>query len=152
MLYLAHDVQAPILRLLGLISQALERDPDLDLVPPLGEPPAGLEHVIGAEVGSLTTDEGTADESARRNVGSFDKRAVSLYAQRIYREHQRLLPIVERAEQDLHVVVAEDLVAVGERGGRPAVPVGRADPEVDRGGGGPDEHLCRIRGGNAVVR
>src|SRR5438045_3438170 len=100
---LAHDIQTPILRLLGLISQALERDPDLDLVPPLGEPPAGLEHVIGAEVGSLTADEGAADESARRNVGSFDERAVSLYTTRIHREHQRLLPVVERAEQDRRV-------------------------------------------------
>jgi hypothetical protein len=76
--------------------------------------------------------------------------AVTL-APSIHREHQCLFPVVERAEEDLHVVVAEDLIAVSERCRRPAVQLEGADAEVDRAGGVPDEHLRRVGGGHAVV-
>ena len=150
-LHLADDVDAPILRLRGLIAEALERNPDLHFVTPVSHAPARLKDVVGAQVGLLAPDDRPPDESAGRDVRAFHDRAVALYAKRIDREHQRLLAIVKRAEQDLDVVVAEDLIAVGEGGGRPPMELVGADPEVDRVGRVPHEHLGRVGRGHPVI-
>ena len=149
---LAHDVEAPVLRLRRLVAETLERNAHLDFVSPRGQAPARLEDVVGTEVSLLASDDRAADEAARRYVRPFDERPVSLHAERVHREHQRFLPIVERAEQDLHVVVTEDLIAVGERRRGLAVQLVGADPEVDCARGVPHEHLGRVDRGHAVVR
>ena len=56
------------------------------------------------------------------------------------------------AEQDLHVVVGADLVAIGKRCVRRAVRLVGADAEMHGGRRIPDEHVRGIGGGNAVVR
>jgi len=63
-----------------------------------------------------------------------------------------LPPVVESAEQDLHVVVGADPVAVGQGGVDRAVRLERPDAEMDRGGGIPDQDFGRIGGGNPVRR
>ena len=55
-------------------------------------------------------------------------------------------------QDDLDVVVAVDLVAIGERRMHGAVRFERADPEVDRRRAIPDQHLGRVVGGAAVNR
>src|SRR5919198_4094012 len=98
MLHLAHDIQAPILRLRGWIAEALERNPDLDLVSPFGHVAARLKDVVGTQVGLFAPDDCAADEAARRDVGAFHERTIALNPERIDRKHQRLLAIVKRAE------------------------------------------------------
>src|SRR5204862_7942565 len=101
--------------------QALERNADLDLVSPRRHVPARLINEIGAQVRLLPSHYRTADETAGAGVGALDDRPVALHAERVDREHQRLAAVMEGAEQDLHVVVAEDAVAVRQRRGRDAM-------------------------------
>src|SRR2546425_4734781 len=56
-LHLAYDVQLPVLRLPRLIPDALERNPHLDFVSPIGDAPARLEHKVGTQVGLLASHE-----------------------------------------------------------------------------------------------
>jgi hypothetical protein len=139
-------------RLLRLIAETLERDAHLDFVTPRRDAPARLEDVVRTQVGLLTAHDRTADEAACRDVGPLDQRAVALHAERVHREHQRLLAVVERAEQDLHVVVAEDLIAVGQCRRGLAMQLEGADAEVDRIRGVPHQHLRRVHRRHAVVR
>src|SRR4051794_30212402 len=64
MLDLPDHVDVPRLLARGLVAQALERNPDLDFVPPLGHAAARLEHIVGAQVGLLASHQGAADEAA----------------------------------------------------------------------------------------
>ena len=152
MLHLPDDVETPVLRLLGLIAETLERDPHLDFVTPRRQAAVRLEDVIRTQVRLLAPDDRAADEAARRDVGPLDQRAVTLHAQRVDREHQRLLAVVECAEQNLHIVVAKDLIAVGERRGGTAMQLVGANPEVDGVARVPDQDLRRVDGRNTVVR
>ncbi len=152
MLHLPDDVETPVLRLLRLVAETLERDPHLDFVTPRRQAAVRLEHVIGTQVRLLAPHDRAADEAARGDVGPLDQRAVALHAKRVHCEHQCFLAVVERAEQDLDVVVTEDLIAVGECRRGLAVQLVRADPEVDCVRGIPHEHLGRVHCRNAVVR
>jgi hypothetical protein len=150
-LHAPDDVEAP--RLLGrvLVAKALERDADLDLVAVVGEAPLGLEDEIRAQVGRVTRRRDAA-HTARARLIAFHQRAVELHAERVDAEDHRLAAVVEGAEQELHVVVAADAVAVGERRVDRAVPLVRAYAEVDRRRRVPDQDLRRILGRNAVDR
>src|SRR3989454_6510760 len=76
---LAHDVQPPVLRLPRLIPDALERNPHLDLVSPIGGVPARLKHEIGTQVGLLPSHDGAADEAAGGHVGAVvDRKSTRL--------------------------------------------------------------------------
>src|SRR5439155_446223 len=55
------------------------------------------------------------------------------------------------AQEDLDVVVAEDLIAVGQARRGAAVALERPDAEIDRGGRVPDQDLRGVRRGHAVV-
>jgi len=48
---LAHDVQPPVLGLMRLIAEALERNADLDFVSPIGDAAARLKDEVGAQIG-----------------------------------------------------------------------------------------------------
>src|SRR5204863_7029931 len=106
---LPNDVDAPVLRLPGLIAQTLERDPHFDFVAPIGQAPVQLKHIVWTQVGLSSTDDRSADDARGGNVRPFDERAVPLHAERLDGEHEWLLAIVKCAEQDLHIVVAKDL-------------------------------------------
>ena len=148
-LHLAGHVDAPPLLLRRLEAEALERNPDFDLVAVVGEPALRIEHEVGTEVGNLAADDGVVEAVAARRAG-FDQRPVGLDAERIHREHRRLAAVVERAEQDLDEVVRADLVAVGERGVHLAVRLVGPDAEVDGGRGIPDQDLGRVHRRHAV--
>ena len=61
MLHQPHNVDAPDLLLFGLEADALEGDPDLDLVSVLGNVALGFEHVVGAEIGLLPLYHGSVE-------------------------------------------------------------------------------------------
>ena len=118
---------------------------------PLGQPASGLIDEVRAQIGLLAPDDRAADEAAGGDVGALDQRAVALHAERIHREHPCLFRVVKCAEQNLDVVVTEDLVPIGERHGRTAVRFEGANPEVDRVGRVPHQHLGGVRSWHAVV-
>jgi hypothetical protein len=80
------------------------------------------------------------------------QRPVGLDPERVHREHHRLPPVIERPDEELHLVVGADAVALGERRADVAVRLVGAHAEVDRGGRVPDEDLCGVGGGDAVLR
>ena len=147
-----HHLQAPLLRVAGLVAQALERNPHLDLVAGFGQPPHGVEHEVGAQVRRLAPGGQSAEAAAGAAAETFHQRAVGLHAERVGREHERLPPVVERAEVDLHVVVGVDAVAIGQGGPDGARSRARADAEENRGGRVPDEHRGLVLRGPAVGR
>jgi hypothetical protein len=115
MLYQPHDVDAPALFLLRLKTKALEGNPHLYLVTVLRQPALGLKHKVRAQVGRLPLHYGVVEAVAAGSPG-LDQRPIGLHAKWIYREDGSLAPVVECAEQDLHVVVRGDAVPVGQRG------------------------------------
>src|SRR5881409_1404921 len=150
-LHLAYDVQLPVLRLARLIPDALERNPHLDFVSPIGDAPARLKDEVGAQVGLLPSHDRAADEAAGGHVGALDQGAIALDADGIHGKHQGLLPVVKRAEQDLHVVVVEDLVAIRQSHRGTAVQLEGANAKIDGRGGVPHQHMGGVRGRHAVV-
>jgi hypothetical protein len=145
-LHTADDLNAPVLRGLRLITQALERDPNFHFIPVIGRASFRSEHVIGTQIGRLAfcllrhlVDPG--DPRLGRPLGH---RAVALDAEGIHAEHDRLATVVERADENLDVVVRLDLVAVRQSGVDGAGRSVRPDAEVNRGRRIPDQHLCSI--------
>ena len=83
---------------------------------------------------------------------ALDHRAVHLHAERIHGEDERLPAVAEGAEEELHVVVGVDAIAVGE-GRLHAVGAGlRAHAEMQRRRRVPDEHVGLAAGRTAVDR
>ena len=149
MLHVADDVEPPVLRILLLVLEAPERDPHHDLVAVRREVPLRLVHEVRTQIHWRWPRRGDVVSGGQH---AFGDRAVFLHAEWIHGEHQRMPPVHERREDELHVVVAVDQVAVRERRVHRAVRLERADPEVDRGRAVPDEHLRRIRCHPAVDR
>ena len=106
----AGDVNAPVLLRLRLITQALERDPHLDVVTTLGEAALRLKDEVLAEIRRLA--------AARRHgaARAFGKGAIELDAERVDAKHQRLARVVIGAEEDDDVIVGLDAIAIGKRG------------------------------------
>ena len=150
-LHLSHDVETPALHLAALVAEASKGDPHLHFVPPLRDAPPRLVDIVGGQIGLLPPGGGTAEEPAGTGIQALDDRAVPLHAQRVHREHEGPVPVVERAQEDLDVVVAEDLIAVGQARRGAAVPLERPDAEIDRGRRVPDQDLRGVRRGHAVV-
>jgi hypothetical protein len=149
-LHLAGDVDSPPLLLRRLEAEALERDPDLDLVAVVGQTPLRLEHEVGAQVGGLPADHRVVEAVAAGGSG-LHQRAVRLDAERVHREDDACRPS-SKVEQDLDVVVRADLVAVRQRRVHLAVRLIGPDPEMHGGPRIPDQHLGRVRRGDAVHR
>src|SRR6266536_4918070 len=113
-LHLEHDVEIPALFVAGLILETFEWDADLELVPVLSQAALRGKHEILAEIGgNPSRDRGRP--RAGKTLALLDDGAVHLHAERVEAEDVRLSVIVERAEQNLDVVVGGDLVAIRER-------------------------------------
>src|SRR5512132_3280015 len=100
MLDLTHDVDVPALWIGGLISQALEWNPNLHLVAVVGHSAFGRENEILAEIGRGPTGERRRPPAARR--AGLDDRAVHLNAERIDGEQVDLPLVVKRAQEKLN--------------------------------------------------
>jgi hypothetical protein len=148
---LAHDVEPPRLHVGRLVLQALERDAHLHDVAVGGDLPPGLEDEVGAQVRRVAGERRSA-EAGRAALVGLGERPIGLDAERIHGEDRGLAVVVEGAEEDLHVVVGADPVAVGEGGARRAMGLEGADAEVDRGGRVPDEDLGGVLARHAVLR
>ncbi len=102
---------------------------------------AALNARIGRNIGLNIKEVLTLEEWKKQ-------RAVLLHAEGVHAEEEGPPPVVVSVEEDLDLVVAADVVAVGA-GGADHVAVGlvRPDAEVDRGGAVPHEHLGLLLGG-----
>jgi len=148
----AHHLERPTLWVGALVAQALERNPDLDFEAPGGDAALGFVDEIGVDVHNAV-EPPRADSRAARGAGvlSLAADAVLLYAERVHGEQQRAAVVGVGVEQQLDLIVALDVVAVGQGGAHHrAVRLERPDAEVDRVGRVPDQHLGRILGGAAV--
>ena len=140
------DVEAPGLRLASGIAETLERDPDLDLVAPVGDPPLR----VPGEVGILV---GAARNEAADLAGALAPNAVALGPKRVHAEEERPAAIVESVDVEDDVVVVVDVVAVGHgRTDRGGIAVVGDDAEVDRVRRIPHQDLGLLLGGPAVHR
>jgi hypothetical protein len=143
----AQDVDAPGLLPALLVAQALERDPDLDFIAAGDEAAARLEDVVRVQVHvpveEVEPDAAPAPGHPAGAAGELIAAgAVLLDAERVDAEEEGAPPVVVGVEEDLDVVVAADVVAVGaRRADGVAVGLVRADPEPDGVGGVPDEDL-----------
>ncbi len=150
-LNLAHNVEIPALLVARLVLEALERDLDLDLVPVFSEATLRREHEVLAQVRRDASREGRRP-SARECLTLFHYRPVHLDAEWVNTEDVRLAVVVKSAEQNLHVVVGCDLVAIGERRVDGAVRLEGPNAEMQCSWRIPDENLRGVGRGNAVVR
>ena len=130
-LHLAEEVDPPRLCLAGLEADALERDPDLDLVPLRRDVPLGIPDKILREVGLLTRRRATSCHAAGQAT-TFVQGTVPLDAKGVGGEEHRLSPVVEGRQEHLDVVVAEDPVARGQGGVHRTGSVERANTDVQR--------------------
>jgi hypothetical protein len=142
-LHPSQHVQSPVLRFSRLISQGLERDADLDLVPLLGDPPARRINEIGAQIGPL---------AAAIGATLFGEGPVLLHAERVHSEDEGLVAVVVGPDVELDPVFLGELVAVGEcctdgTGARLG-----PDPEVERRWRVPHQDLGVVLGGPPVCR
>ncbi len=136
-----------------MIAQALERDPHLHLVAPVGHVATRLVDVVGVQVDRRVEPAASARPPGGAGRDAVAPDAILLHAERIHGEHRGAAVVEVGVEQDGDVVVRVDVVAVGQRRAHDAaVALERADPEVDRVGGVPDEHCGRVFGGTAVHR
>ena len=145
-LHHAGDVEAPGLPLAAGIAQALERNPDLDLVAPLGDPALRVPDEVGILVDA-------ARHQAAHLAGALAPHAVALHAERIDAEEEGAAAVVEGVEVEDDVVLVVDVVPVGDGGadgGR--APVVGDDAEVDRVGRIPHQDLGLLLRGAAVHR
>src|SRR6185503_10537984 len=124
------------------VAKAAERNPDLDLVPPLLDVSLRLPDEVRAQVVLPRADIRTGDEAP-----SFAPRAVGLDAERIDDENEGAIALVERVEVNLHIVVGADSVPVGHRRGNGAVRLVGSNAEVDRVRRVPHPDVRRVRGG-----
>jgi hypothetical protein len=140
------DVDAPLLRVLRRIAQALERDAHLHHV-------AVRRHAAGGLEEEVRTGVGAAAERAARRRRALGAHAVQLHAQRVHAEKERAAPVTERVQEDDDVVVAADVVSVRARGADELrLRVVRDDAEVDGVRRVPDADLRPLHGGPPVRR
>ncbi len=152
MLNLPQHVQLPGLLGAGLVAQALERDANFHVVATRYQPPLGGEDEVGTQVRALPRPHTSAAETAAAGDPALHQHAIPLHAQRIDGEHERLAAIVERAQEDLYIVVGEDPVTVGQIGVYLSMRLTRANPEVNGARRVPHPHLGRVDGGHAIDR
>ena len=146
-LHLALDVDPPRLRAGAWITQALERDPDLDHVAGAADDALRIELVVGVAVALVEPHE------VAGAAGALGLDAVLLDAERVDREEERAAAVVERVEEDRDRVIPVEVVAVGDRGpDRLGLAVGGDDAEVDRLRRVPDQHFGLFLGRPAVHR
>ena len=105
----AGDVESPGLRTASGIAEALEGNPDLDLVAPIGEPALRLPGEIGVLV------DASGNEAADL-AGALASHPVGLDTQRVDGEEECAAPVVEGVEVEDDVVVVVDVVPVGDGG------------------------------------
>ena len=151
-LHLPEDAETPDLLVSGLVANALERDADLHLVAVVGDPALRFVDEIRAEIHGVPHGAEVARQPGDATLHALAQRAVRLHAERVRPEHQRLAMVVEGVDQDLHVVVGRDLVAVGERRVHRAVRLERPHAEVDGRRRVPHQHLRRVLGRTSVRR
>ena len=142
----ARDVDAPVLLRLRLIAQALERDAHLDVVAALGDTALRLEDEV------LTVIRRLAAAGRRGAARAFREGAVELDAERVHAKHQRLARVVIGTEEDDHVIVGLDAIAIGQRRANGAGRRRGANAEMNRGRRIPHEHVGGVIGRRAIDR
>ena len=148
-LHLPDDVQPPVLCRGALVAQALERDADFDLVSVIGDAALRLVDEVSGQVHRVAD---RAPQTGHAGLGALVQHAVGLNAEGVHAEHDRLAVVVERVEQDLHVVVGGDLVPVGEGGMYGTGRLEGTHAEVDRAARVPHQHFRRVFRGTTVNR
>ena len=153
MLHTTQNVQSPALYTGILITKALEGDSHFDLVAAVDESSLRLEEVIGIEIDASfqRIDVAKAAAGGRWPAGSARKlcapRSVLLDSVRIHSKQKRDLPGVVGVEQNLDLVFAVNIVAIGVRRSHDvAVNLARSDTEVDRVRCVPGQHFGRLDG------
>jgi hypothetical protein len=124
------DVESPILRVGGRELETLEGNPNLQLIAGTRHMPLGLVDVIGAQIRRRPI--GYVEASTGCDSIALDHRPIFLDAQWIGGKHEGPLAVVKCVEQDLHIVVGINVVAVGQRGVDCTVRFKCPDAEVDR--------------------
>src|SRR5215469_9463553 len=135
MLHVADDVDAPILRILLLELDAAEGNANLDFITVRREMPFRLVDEVGAEIDRRRPGRSNVVPRAQ---DPFGDRAVLLHAERIDAKGNRMPTVNERREDDLDIVVAADLVPVGQGGVDGPMGLERTDSKVDRRRAVPD--------------
>src|SRR5204862_905812 len=115
-LYRAQHLDAPVLRVGALVAQALEGDPHLHLVAPLGHMATRFVHVIRIQVDGRVEPAARARAPGGAGGDAVAPDAVLLHPQWIHREHRGTAVVEIGIEQNGDVVVRVDVVAVGEGG------------------------------------
>src|SRR5260221_11509922 len=108
-----------------------------------------MEHVLRIEIRRISRERAAGESTLERLIG-FEDGAIGLDAKRVDGKDGGLPPVVERAEEDLDVVVAADAVAIGERRPRRSVRLELADGEMNWRGSGPNLDLGGILGGHPL--
>ena len=112
----------------------------------------GFPDVIRSEIGGLTRFRRAGSKTGARRTAGFDQHTVTLNADRIHAEHQRLPTVVIGAEEQLDVVVLRDLVAISQRIAHRAGWRICANSDVQRGGGVEHEHFGTVARRDAIGR
>jgi len=136
----AVELDAPPLHVSGRKPQAAERNADLHLVAPSGDPAPRLPLEVRAQVVLPRRHVGARNEATPLALG-----AVGLNPEWIHDEHEGPSALLEGIEVDLDMVVADDPVAFSQRGANGAMELVRTDPDEQRNGGVPDQHVRRVR-------
>lgn len=140
----ARHVQLPALLVAGAIAQTLERDGELHLIAELGELSLRFPHVVGSKIGALARLRWRARESTAQHRARFREHAITLNAEGVHGEYERLATVAIRAEKQLHVVVSRNPVAIGEYGADAAWCRERPNAHMQFGRGIPYQHLGTV--------
>src|SRR6266446_4225139 len=151
MLHSPEDVQPPALNFRILVAKAFKWYPHLDFIPPIDDTSLRLEEVFRIEIhaSSERIDVPKSPAGCRRTSRASSKlcapRSVLLDTIRIDAEEERDLSRVVGIEQDLDLILAVDVVAVGVRRAHDvAVNLSSANPEVDRVGRVPHQNFSGL--------
>src|SRR6185436_1734497 len=144
-------MNAPALHSRVLITEALEWNPDFNLVAALDQLPLRLEEVIGIQIDAPLEriDRPKSAAGCRRTARSPRELcapcSVLLNAVGIYAEQKRDLTRVVGIEEDLNLILAVDVVAIGVGGAHDVtVDFAGLDAEVDRVAGVKCQNLGRL--------
>ena len=158
MLNPSEDVDAPILGCPLTVTEALEGNLHLDVVPTVDQPTLGFKSEVRVEVDVAFQWVEVAEPAASRSAARAAPEIIApgpvlLNAQRVHPEQKGDLSVIVGIEQDLHVVFRADVVPIGLGGpNRVSLASPGSDPEVDRVTGIPHQDLRWLGSRPAIHR